>query len=307
MTGVDGEAGFDVSQRKAGQMFQKGNGVGADRQETLTYVQQLQQCRLLEKEEEIELARKIRKGDTQAFQALVNANLRFVVSVAKKYRGTGIPLQDLISEGTLGLMKAAERFDPEYRVKFITYAVWWIRCAILEAMCKYAGITRMPVSQARLLTRIRRSQKALEQSLGRAVSLDEVAEYSSTEVKKLEMVTTRSLPYASLEAPAGEEDEPALAEYIEDGAYDPGFDAYSREELKTLLSEALSCLDARQAEILSLYYGLDGSPPLTLDAIGTRYGISRERVRQIREAALRKVRHSLSESQIDLQPYLSCG
>lgn len=287
-------------------MHKKGNGNGTRKEEALAYVREIQECSPLEKEQELELARRIREGDAHAYQQLVSANLPFVVAVAKKYRGTGIPLQDLISEGTLGLMKAAERYDPEYHVKFITYAVWWIKCAILEAMCNYAGITRLPVSQARLVSRIRKSQKALEQALGRAVSLGEIAEYSNTPIRKLELATTHTLPYSSLESPAGDEDEPALEEYIEDSSYDPEHDAYAREELKGLLVRALSCLDARQAEIISLYYGLDGSPPRTLDAIGNRYGISRERVRQVREAALKRLRRSLKENDIDLYPYLAC-
>jgi RNA polymerase primary sigma factor len=269
------------------------------------YMQELRKCRPLEKHEEIELARRIRKGDKRALHKLIDANLPFVVSVAKRYRGVGIPLQDLISEGTLGLMKAAERYDPDYHVKFITYAVWWIRCSILEGICKYAGITRLPVSQARFLSRMRKCQKALEQERGRAVSLNEVAEYSNTEIRKLELVTARTQPCASLESPSNEDDEPCLEEYLQDTASHPEQEDQTREELRGLLEGAFSCLDARQADVLSLYYGLDGSPPLTLDMIGTRYGVSRERIRQIREAALRKVRHSLQESRIDLRPYLS--
>ena len=219
------------------------------------YLDQIGRYPLLRRDEEIELGRRIRAGDREALNTLVCANLRFVVSIAKKYQTRGVSLSDLIDEGNIGLMRAARKFDETKGIKFISYAVWWIRQAILQARAEQSRIVRVPLYR------------------------------------------TRSIPEAqlSLEAPVANNDDSQLLEYLPDYATPRPDEQALNTSLIESIDAALAHLKAREAQIVRLYYGLDGDEPLTLEEIGASLGITRERVRQIRDRALRRMRHSLPE------------
>jgi len=246
----------------------------------------------LQRAEELELASLIRGGDNEAMNKLVNSNLQYVITVAKKYQHMGLTLPDLIGEGTVGLMRAAQKYDEKYKVKFISYAVWWIKQAILEALSRQTRIARLPLSRVRALSRMNKNIHFLEQKLGRSPTNEEVSDSSNIGIKELEILKTSSLPYASLDSPINDNDESRLADFIPDvssGSYEEK--KLDSEDLKKALTGAMSSLNDRQARILSMYYGLENDRPLTLEEIGNQFGITRERVRQIREQALKKLRH----------------
>jgi RNA polymerase primary sigma factor len=245
----------------------------------------------LERAEELLLAARIRGGEREALTRLVNANLQYVITVAKKYQHMGLSLPDLIGEGTLGLLRAAQKYDEQYKVKFISYAVWWIKQAILEALSKQTRIARLPLSRIRALSKVNKRLQYLEQKLGRSPTKEEIANWSNIEVKELEILLTSSMPYTSLDSPLGEEEEGSLADFIADKSVTLDEKKLNSEDLRSALKDALVTLDERQARILSLYYGLEDNKPLTLEEIGNIFGITRERVRQIREQALKKLRH----------------
>jgi RNA polymerase primary sigma factor len=253
----------------------------------------------LERAEELELAERIRNGEREAFTRLVNANLQYVITVAKKYQHMGLSLPDLIGEGTLGLLRAAQKYDERYKVKFISYGVWWIKQAILEALSKQTRIARLPLSRIRALSKVNKRIQYLEQKLGRKPSKEEIANWSNIDIKELEILLTSSMPYTSLDSPLGDEEEGSLADFIADKSdtFDEG--RLNTEDLRNVLRDALSSLDERQARILSLYYGLEDNKPLTLEEIGNIFGITRERVRQIREQALKKLRHPLKRKSLE--------
>lgn len=253
-------------------------------------------------EEEIDLARRIQEGDETATQKLVRANIPFAISVAKKYRDSGIPLEDLIEEGIIGLITAANRYDPDYGVKFITYAVWWIRCTILEAISQNSGITRLPGSRIRLLAKIKRDLRCLEQQLGRKASTGELSDYCHTEPREIDLLNSTLSSASSLDAPQGGQDNMTLSETLPNTSFLKGQRDLDRKELIDILKKAFLGLDERQSDIINRYYGLDGSPSLTLEAIGEKYGISRERVRQVKEQALR-ILHSALEDIQDALPH----
>ena len=241
--------------------------------------------------QEVELARRIRKSDSTALDALVKANLRFVISVAKEYQGQGLPLQDLISEGNLGLIKAAQRFDETRGFKFISYAVWWIRQSILQALAEQSRVVRLPLNRVGAINKVGRALEELEKKFGREPSMEEIAERMELTAFEVADVMKTSARHLSLDEPFKEEEGNSLLDVIESDRYAPPDDNLMQESLQVEVDKVLSTLKPREAEIIRLYFGLDGDRPLTLEEIGEHFKLTRERVRQIKEKALRRLRH----------------
>jgi len=256
------------------------------------YLKEISQYPLIDRDEEVRLAKAIRKGEEEALNKLVRSNLRFVVSVAKKYQNQGVPLSDLINEGNLGLIRAAHKFDETKGIKFISYAVWWIRQAILQALAEQSRIVRVPLNRAGALHRIGRRSSALIQELGREPTVEEIAEELEISREEVERTLAISQSHLSLDAPVTPGEDNRLLDYLPD-QYSPGpeDEAYERA-LKETVEDSLSTLKEREAKILRLYFGLDDQEPMTLEEIGALLGITRERVRQIKEKALLRLRHA---------------
>ncbi len=265
------------------------------------YLEDIKNHPLLSRAEEAELARRIRDGDQLALEKLVRSNLRFVVSVAKKYQNLGMSLPDLICEGNVGLVRAAQKFDETKGVKFISYAVWWIRQAILKALAENSKTFRLPINRATTLNKISKKEAELTQKLGREPKPEEVAkamDMDVDEVRKLMNVSRRSL---SLDAPLFEGEEKTLFSYLsDDETLDPEEQTFESARVKEI-RETLDSLQPREAKIVKLYYGLDGNEPLTLREIGSIFNLSRERIRQIKERAIERLRHQSRARR--LQPY----
>ena len=242
-------------------------------------------------DEEIELARRIRKNDSRALDKLVKANLRFVISVAKEYQGQGLPLQDLISEGNLGLIKAAQRFDETRGFKFISYAVWWIRQSILQALAEQSRVVRLPLNRVGAINKVGRALEQLEKRFGREPSMEEIADKMEMTAYEVADVLKTSARHLSLDEPFKEEEGNSLLDVLESDRYAPPDDTLMQESLQVEIDKVLSTLKPREAEIIKLYFGLDGNRPLTLEEIGEHFKLTRERVRQIKEKALRRLRH----------------
>ena len=256
------------------------------------YLKEISAYPLLTREEEVELAGRIRDGDEEALDKLVRSNLRFVVSVAKKYQNQGVSLGDLINEGNLGLIRAAHKFDETKGIKFISYAVWWIRQAILQALAEQSRIVRVPLNRAGALHRIGRRSSLLLQELGREPTVEEIAGELDITNEEVERTLAISQSHVSLDAPLTPGEDNRLLDYLADTiAPSPDDDTYGRA-LSTTIEEALGTLKEREAKILKLYFGIDGSDPMTLEEIGSLLGITRERVRQIKEKALVRLRHA---------------
>ncbi len=256
------------------------------------YLREISQYPLIDKDEEVRLARAIRAGEQEALNRLVRANLRFVVSVAKKYQNQGVPLPDLINEGNLGLIRAARKFDETKGIKFISYAVWWVRQAILQALAEQSRIVRVPLNRAGALHRIGRSSSTLLQELGREPTAEEIAQELDLSLEEVERTLAISQSSLSLDAPVAPGEQSRLLDYLPD-RFSPGpEDETYRHALKGTIEEALSTLKDREAKILRLYFGLDDQEPMTLEEIGAHMGITRERVRQIKERALIRLRHA---------------
>jgi RNA polymerase primary sigma factor len=267
------------------------------------YLREISRYPLINQEEEVSLAQRIRTGEEEALDKMVRSNLRFVVSVAKKYQNQGVSLSDLINEGNLGLIRAAHKFDETKGIKFISYAVWWIRQAILQALAEQSRIVRVPLNRAGALHRITRRSSALQQELGREPTAAEVAEGMDIDVEEVEKTLSISQNHVSLDAPLAPGEENRLLDYLPD-TQNPGPDAETFERALTQsIEEVLSSLREREAKILRLYFGLEGPEPMTLEEIGEKLGITRERVRQIKEKALSRLRH-VSRSKA-LESYLS--
>lgn len=245
----------------------------------------------LQPDEEVELARLIRKGQYKALDKLVKANLRFVISVAKEYQGQGLPLQDLISEGNLGLIKAAQRFDETRGFKFISYAVWWIRQSILQALAEQSRVVRLPLNRVGAINKIGRALEQLEKAYGREPSMEEIADKMEMTAYEVADVLKTSARHLSLDEPFKEEEGNSLLDVLESDRYAPPDDSLMQESLQVEIDKVLSTLKPREAEIIRLYFGLDGDRPLTLEEIGEHFKLTRERVRQIKEKALRRLRH----------------
>ena len=242
-------------------------------------------------EEEVELARLIRKGNSRSLDKLVKANLRFVISVAKEYQGQGLPLQDLISEGNLGLIKAAQRFDETRGFKFISYAVWWIRQSILQALAEQSRVVRLPLNRVGAINKVGRALEEVEKKYGREPSMDEIAEKMEMTAYEVADVLKTSARHLSLDEPFKEDEGNSLLDILESDRYAPPDDTLMQESLQVEIDKVLSTLKPREAEIIRLYFGLDGDRPLTLEEIGEHFKLTRERVRQIKEKALRRLRH----------------
>jgi RNA polymerase primary sigma factor len=255
------------------------------------YLKEISRYPLITREEEARLARRIRDGEREALDKLCRSNLRFVVSVAKKYQNQGVALSDLINEGNLGLIRAAHKFDETKGIKFISYAVWWIRQAILQALAEQSRIVRVPLNRAGTLHRIGRRSNALLQELGREPSAEEIANGMDISIDEVRKTISISQAHLSLDAPMTPGEDNKLLDYLPD-EYNPSpadnaFDTALREAIQ----DSLDSLKPREAKILRLYYGLDSNEAMTLEEIGSVLGITRERVRQIKEKALNRLRH----------------
>ncbi len=255
------------------------------------YLREISQYPLISREEEVELATSIRSGDEESLDKLVRSNLRFVVSVAKKYQNQGVSLSDLINEGNLGLIRAAHKFDETKGIKFISYAVWWIRQAILQALAEQSRIVRVPLNRAGTLHRIGKRSSALQQELGREPTVEEIAEGMDISEEEVAKTLSISQTHLSLDAPLTPGEDNKLIDYLPD-TQNAGPDQETFERALTdSIEEVLCTLKEREAKILRLYFGLDGREPMTLEEIGSMMGITRERVRQIKEKALARLRH----------------
>jgi RNA polymerase primary sigma factor len=256
------------------------------------YLQEIGEVNLLTAAEEVTLAKRIKKGDQDALERLTKANLRFVVSVAKQYQNQGLSMGDLINEGNLGLIKAAKRFDETKGFKFISYAVWWIRQAILQALAEQSRIVRLPLNRVGALHKIGKASSGLEQEYGREPSPGEIAdelEMSDYEVMDTLKISSRHL---SLDAPFNEGEDNSLLDVLDDPAQDPPDEPLIDDSLKREIDKALATLTPREAEVISLYFGINREQSLTLEEIGERFGLTRERVRQIKEKAIMRLRHN---------------
>jgi RNA polymerase primary sigma factor len=255
------------------------------------YLREISQYPLIDRSEEGRLAKRIRGGCEESLDKLVRSNLRFVVSVAKKYQNQGVSLSDLINEGNLGLIRAAHKFDETKGIKFISYAVWWIRQAILQALAEQSRIVRVPLNRAGTLHRIGKRSSVLLQELGREPTVGEIAEGMDISEDEVAKTMSISQSHLSLDAPLTPGEDNRLLDYLPD-TQNPGPDDETFERaLSDSVEEVLSTLKEREAKILRLYYGLDGTEPMTLEEIGGLLGITRERVRQIKEKALARLRH----------------
>jgi RNA polymerase primary sigma factor len=258
------------------------------------YLQEIGRVELISAEEEVELARKIRGGDKAALERLTKANLRFVVSVSKQYQNQGLSLPDLINEGNLGLIKAAERFDETRGFKFISYAVWWIRQSILQALAEQARIVRLPLNKIGTINKINRAFSELEQKYERPPSADELAEFLDCSAEEVKQSMANNGRHISMDAPLVEGDESSSSMYdvlLNDSLPGPEKELVV-ESLRKDIERSLSTLTAREGDVVRLYYGLNGKHPLTLEEIGERFDLTRERVRQIKEKAIRRLKHT---------------
>ena len=255
------------------------------------YLKEIGKIPLLTPEEELELAKKMADGDEAAHQKMVEANLRLVVSIAKRYVGRGLPLLDLIQEGNLGLIKAVGKFDYTKGYKFSTYATWWIRQSISRAIADHARTIRIPVHMVETINRVSRASHELVQELGRDPSPQEIAKRLHLSVEKVEEIMRVSQEPISLETPVGEEDDSHLGDFIQDeDAYEPA-DAASYALLREQLADVLKTLTPREEKVLRLRYGLTDGKMHTLEEVGEEFDVTRERIRQIEAKALRKLRH----------------
>ena len=264
------------------------------------YLQEIGQIPLLTPDQEVELARRIKQADQDALHRLTRANLRFVVSVAKKYQGQGLSLADLINEGNYGLIKAAQRFDETRGFKFISYAVWWIRQAILQALAEQGRVVRLPLNRIGTISKIRKTSARLAQEHERAPNLEELANELEIDVEKVREAMQHTGRHLSMDAPFNEDDDNSLLDVLpSDEGISPD-DSLLDESVKIDIERALSLLHPREAEITRLYFGIGREHPLTLEEIGQRFGLTRERVRQIKEKALRKLRQKHRREELQM-------
>ena len=255
------------------------------------YLREISRYPLIPQTEEVRLAQGIRVGDAECLDKRVRSNLRFVVSVAKKYQNQGVSLSDLINEGNLGLIRAAHKFDETKGIKFISYAVWWIRQAILQALAEQSRIVRVPLNRAGALHRIGKRTSMLLQELGREPTPTEIAEGMDITLEEVQKTLSISRTHLSLDAPISPGEDNRLLDYLPD-TQNSGSDSDTFEHaLSESIEEVLGTLKERETRILRLYFGLDGPEPMTLEEIGSLLGITRERVRQIKEKALSRLRH----------------
>jgi RNA polymerase primary sigma factor len=267
------------------------------------YLQEIGKVDLLTPEEEVDLAKKIKDGDQDALERLTKANLRFVVSVAKQYQNQGLSLSDLINEGNLGLIKAAQRFDETRGFKFISYAVWWIRQSILQALAEQSRIVRLPLNKVGSLNKINRAFSELEQEYEREPSSDELAELLEISADEVETTLGVAARHVSMDAPFVDGEDNSLLDVLENSGT-PGTDSKLEyaESLRREIERSLNTLTERQCDVIKLYFGIGIEHPMSLEDIGDRFGLTRERVRQIKDKAINKLR-SASRSKL-LKHYL---
>lgn len=262
------------------------------------YLQEIGKVDLLNPQEEIDLARRIKKGDENALEKLTKANLRFVVSVAKQYQNQGLSLGDLINEGNLGLIKAAKRFDETRGFKFISYAVWWIRQSILQALAEQSRIVRLPLNRVGALNKIGKAFSTLEQEFEREPSASELAEELDMSLFEVSDTLKISGRHLSMDAPFAQGEDNRLLDVIQDQRQPSPDHILMDESLKVEVRRALATLSDREAQVIRLYFGLDQEHSLTLEEIGEKFNLTRERVRQIKEKAIRRLRHASRSKQL---------
>ena len=255
------------------------------------YLQEIGKVDLISPEEEARLAEQIRLGNQQALDKLTRANLRFVVSVAKQYQNQGLSLDDLINEGNLGLIKAAQRFDETKGFKFISYAVWWIRQSILQALAEQARIVRLPLNKVGLTNRISKAYNQLEQELEREPSAEEIAHYLDLEIEEVATAMQATIRHVSVDQPFGDGDDGSLLDVlVNPNASDTDEDLMFRHSLALEIKRSLNTLTERQKEVIRFFYGIGVDHALSLEDIGARFNLTRERVRQIKDKAICKLR-----------------
>lgn len=255
------------------------------------YLQEIGHEELLSVEEEVELAQKIKTGDRRALERLTRANLRFVVSVAKQYQNQGLSLPDLINEGNVGLIKAAEKFDETRGFKFISYAVWWIRQSILQAIAEQSRIVRLPLNQVGSVNKINRELNKFEQEHERRPSVDEIADRIYLPEDKIEEAMKANNRHVSMDAPFVDGEDNSLLDVLADNNMPMADKALVQESLRKEIDRAIELLNDREQKVVRAFFGI-GSPEMTLEEIGDKYNLTRERVRQIKEKAIRRLRHN---------------
>jgi RNA polymerase primary sigma factor len=266
------------------------------------YLTEIGKVKLLTPEEEIELAKRIKKGDKKAREQMIKANLRLVVKIARDYEGIGLPLLDLISEGNIGLMKAVERFDPTRGAKLSTYGSWWIKQSIKRALANQSKTIRLPVHMVDKISKMHRAARRLQESLGREPTDEELADelgIKASRVAEMRMAATRP---ASLDAPIGDEDSHNFSDMVEDESAETPYERLQEKAATGMLRELVKNLNPREASILVSRFGLDGGAQKTLDEVGAAFGVTRERVRQIQNTALRKLRGMLEKLDLPDEP-----
>ncbi|MBK8053531.1 MAG: sigma-70 family RNA polymerase sigma factor [Saprospiraceae bacterium] len=267
------------------------------------YLQEIGKVDLLTPEEEVDLAQKIKEGDQEALERLTKANLRFVVSVAKQYQNQGLSLSDLINEGNLGLIKAAQRFDETRGFKFISYAVWWIRQSILQALAEQSRIVRLPLNKVGSLNKINRAFSELEQEFEREPSPEELAELLEIPTEEVETTLGVAARHVSMDAPFIDGEDNSLLDVLENNSTPDTDSALEyKESLRREIERSLNTLTDRQADVIKLYFGIGIEHPMSLEDIGDKFGLTRERVRQIKDKAINKLR-SVNRSKL-LKNYL---
>ena len=259
------------------------------------YLHEIGKVELLKPEEEVALAERIKKGDHVALEKLTKANLRFVVSVAKQYQNQGLSLGDLINEGNLGLIKAAQRFDETRGFKFISYAVWWIRQSILQAIAEQSRIVRLPANQVGSVNKISKTFSSLEQKFEREPSAEELAEVLKLTAQEIAEAMKNAGRHVSMDAPFAHGEDASLLDVLENNyELDPD-SGLINDSLRSEIQRALATLTEREADVISLYYGLNSEEPVSLEDIGLKFDISKERVRQIKEKAIRRLRSKVKD------------
>ncbi|MDO9511747.1 MAG: sigma-70 family RNA polymerase sigma factor [Bacteroidales bacterium] len=256
------------------------------------YLQEIGKVELITAEEEVSLAQRIKQGDQAALEKLTKANLRFVVSVSKQYQNQGLSLPDLINEGNLGLIKAAQRFDETRGFKFISYAVWWIRQSILQALAEQSRIVRLPLNKIGSINKINKAYAKLEQEYEREPNYEEIAgilEISENEVKESLRNSGR---HVSMDAPLVQDEENNMYDVLKNDDMATPDSGLLYESLRKEIDRAISTLTPREADVIRLYFGLEGQHPMTLEEIGEKFDLTRERVRQIKEKAIRRLKHT---------------
>lgn len=266
------------------------------------YLQEIGRTSLISPEEEVELAREIHRGNRRALNKLVEANLRFVVSVAKQYQNQGLSLPDLINEGNIGMIKAAEKFDETRGFKFISYAVWWIRQSILQALAEQSRIVRLPLNKIGSINKINKTYAKLEQEFEREPNAEEIAEVLDLTEAEVKESMKNAGRHVSMDAPLVQDEDNNMYDVLKSDEVVTPETELLYESLRKEIDRAISTLTQREADVVRLYFGLNGSHPMTLEEIGEKFDLTRERVRQIKEKAIRRLKHT-SRSKI-LKSYL---